>query len=123
MELKALYIENDKVRLKLRFCNNDQKPRNQKWKFEYHNSMQINSRESPRLTPSVILQWHRNLTVFGIPLPSLPPIIQRANTVETLIDEPTAHVAMTPETTTTTKAATSTTTTMPELTTSTTVPT
>jgi hypothetical protein len=107
MELQALRcIENDKGRIKLGFCNQDQKPRSQKWKFEYHSPMLVNSTYSPRITPSLILQWHRNFTVFGIPFPPLPPIIQRANIVETRIDD---HTDKMTETTTTTKATTTTT--------------
>ncbi|EFX64632.1 hypothetical protein DAPPUDRAFT_118008 [Daphnia pulex] len=114
MELHSLQcIENNKGRLQLGLCNDDQKPRSQKWKFEYHSPMLMNSTASPRLTPSVILEWHRNLSVYEIPFPPLPPIIQRANTIETPIDEPDT-------TTTTPKTTTSTTTTTPKPSTSTT---
>ncbi|EFX66897.1 hypothetical protein DAPPUDRAFT_115919 [Daphnia pulex] len=47
---------------------------------------------------------HRNLSIYAIPFPPLPPIIQRANTVKTPKEEPD---------TTTSNAATSTTTTVP----------
>ncbi|EFX61473.1 hypothetical protein DAPPUDRAFT_121776 [Daphnia pulex] len=88
MELHSLRcIENNKGRLYLGRCNDDQKPRSQKWKFEYHSPMLVNSTDSPRLTPSVMLEWHRNLSIYAIPFPPLPPIIQRANTIEPPIDE------------------------------------
>ncbi|EFX64450.1 hypothetical protein DAPPUDRAFT_118161 [Daphnia pulex] len=111
MELHSLLcIENNKGQLKLGHCNDDQKPRNQEWKFEYHSPMLVNSTASPCLTPSVILEWHRNLSIYAIPFPPLPPIIQRANTIETPIDEPDT-------TTKTTAASSKTTTTTPKPTT------
>ncbi|EFX61467.1 hypothetical protein DAPPUDRAFT_121798 [Daphnia pulex] len=127
MELHSLRcIENNKGRLYLGRCNDDQKPRSQKWKFEYHSPMLVNSTNSPRLTPSVMLEWHRNLSIYAIPFPPLPPIIQRANTIEPPIDEE-DNTRTTPKpttsttTTTTPKPTTSTTTTTtPKPTTSTT---
>jgi hypothetical protein len=78
MELHSLRcIENLKGRLYLGRCNDDQKPRSQKWKFEYHSPMLVNSTDSPRLTPSVMLEWHRNFSIYAMPFPPLTPIIQQ----------------------------------------------
>jgi hypothetical protein len=75
MELNSLLcIENDKGRLNLGLCNKDQKPRNQKWKFEYHSPMLVNLTDSPHLTPSVILELYRNLSFYAILFPPMPPI-------------------------------------------------
>jgi hypothetical protein len=81
MELQSVKcIENKKGRLYLGYWNDDQKQRNQKWKFEFHNPMLINSTDTPRMAASAILQWHRNFSIHNIPFPPLPPIIQHPDT-------------------------------------------
>jgi hypothetical protein len=95
MEVNSIKcIEFRKGKLRLGLCNDNQKPRHQKWKFEAYNPNLINSTEHPRLTPSRILEWHKNYSIHDLPFPTMPPIIQNQNNISLIEDE------TTPETTT-----------------------
>ena len=97
MELHSIgCLGNYNGKIQLGLCNDDQKPRNQKWKFEYHSPMLVNSTDAPRLTPAIILQWHRNFSIHDMPFPPLPKIIERLNTIET-IDESNPSPVITPD--------------------------
>lgn len=75
-------LENAKDKLRLGLCNNDQKPRNQKLKFEYYNPVLKNSTETPQITASTIFQWHRNFSIHDVLFSPLPSIIGHPETVD-----------------------------------------
>ena len=100
MEVRTIKcIENNKGKLQLGLCSNDQKPRNQKWKFEFHNPMPFKSTDTPKITPDIILQWHRSFSIHNIPIPPLPTVIQRPNESKTFIEQPTIQPDLLPDTT------------------------
>ncbi len=90
-------IENIRGKIRLGMCNNDQRRRNQKWKFVFHNTILINSADTPWLTAPVILQWHRNFSIHDMPFPPLPTIIQHPDTTIMPIAEPTISPGLPPE--------------------------
>jgi hypothetical protein len=63
--------------LRLGPCNADQESKHQTWKFEFYNPHYTNSTKLTRLTQITILDWHRNYSIYDIPFPPYPDIIQR----------------------------------------------
>jgi hypothetical protein len=92
-------IEFHQGKLRLGLCNDDQKPRHQKWKFEAYNPNLINSKEHPSLIPSRILEWHKNYSIHDMPFPTMPPIVQNRNNISLDEDETIAETTPVPDTT------------------------
>jgi hypothetical protein len=80
--------------LRLGPCNADQESKHQKWKFEFYNQHYTNSTKLTRLTPITILNWNRNYSIYDIPFPPYPGIIQRKwnSQYDTLDEEITAFL-------------------------------
>ena len=66
-------LTDERGNLQLGYCNEDQKPRRQKWKITNYNPNQA----SKRITPKDISSWHTNSQTHGTPLPPHPDIIFR----------------------------------------------
>ncbi|EFX80245.1 hypothetical protein DAPPUDRAFT_103708 [Daphnia pulex] len=96
--IKCIEFQQGKLRLGL--CNDDQKPRHQKWKFEAYNPNLINSEEHPSLIPSRILEWHKNFSIHDMPFPTMPPIFQNRNNMSLIEDETIPETTPVPDTTT-----------------------